>query len=109
MKKNFNSIYSILLGVILVLFIIVSCCESNDNRSYGYQQTSTQSSGDGVMNRVVSRRNAIKMDLKGTDGVIRSSCTAYKGEYDGHTWYVFYDNLASPSVVHDPNCKCLNK
>ncbi len=109
MKKNFNSIYSILLGVILVLFILVSCCESNDNRGYGYQQTSTQSSGDEVINKIASRRSAIKMYLKGTDGVIRSSCTVYKGEYDGHTWYVFYDNLASPSVVHDPNCKCLNK
>ena len=106
MKKKFTSIFSVLLGIILVLFIIVSCCGSNDNKGYGYQQTSVQKSGDDVINRVVARRNAIKMNLRGTDGEIRSSCTAYKGEFDGHTWYVFYDNLASPSVVHDPLCKC---
>ena len=33
-------------------------------------------------------------------------CTSYFGEFNGHTWYVFYDNLASPSVVHDPLCEC---
>lgn len=104
--KKFTSIFSVLLGIILVIFIIVSCCGSNDNRGYGYQQTSVQNSGNGFMDRVEARRNAIKMDLKGTDGKIRSSCTAYKGEYDGHTWYVFYDNLASPTVEHDPLCKC---
>lgn len=104
--KKFSSIFSVLLGIILVIFIIISCCGSNDNRGYGYGKTSVQNSGDGFMDRVEARRNAIKMDLKGTDGKIRSSCTAYKGEYDGHTWYVFYDNLASPTVEHDPLCKC---
>ncbi len=33
-------------------------------------------------------------------------CTAYYGEFNGHTWYVFYDNLAAPAVVHDPLCAC---
>ena len=42
-------------------------------------------------------------------GTMVSSCSAYKGHFDGHTWYVFYDNLASPSVVHDPLCKCTKK
>ena len=106
MKKKFTSIFSVLLGITLVIFIIVSCCGSDDNKGYGYQQTSVQKSGDGVIDKVVSRRNAIKMELRGTDGTVRSYCTAYKGEFDGHTWYVFYDNLASPSVVHDPLCKC---
>jgi hypothetical protein len=105
MKKKFAPIFSVLLGIILVLFIIASCCGSNDNRGYGYQ-TSVQKSGDGVLDKVVARRNATRMELRGTDGEIRSSCTAYKGEFDGHTWYVFYDNLASPSVEHDPLCKC---
>ena len=36
-------------------------------------------------------------------------CNAYFGEFNGHTWYVFYDNLAVPSVVHDPLCKCNEK
>lgn len=104
--KKFTSIFSVLLGIILVIFIIVSCCGSNDNRGYGYQQTSAQNSGDGVLDKVVTRRSAIRMELRGTDGEIRTYCTAYKGEFDGHTWYVFYDNLASPSVEHDPLCKC---
>ena len=108
MKKKFTPIFSVLLGIILVIFIIASCCGSNDNKGYGYgyQQTSVQNSGDGVLDKVVSRRSAIRMELRGTDGTIRSYCTAYKGEFDGHTWYVFYDNLASPSVEHDPLCKC---
>lgn len=33
-------------------------------------------------------------------------CIAYYGEFNGHTWYVFYDNLAVPAVVHDPLCAC---
>jgi hypothetical protein len=106
MKKKFAPIFSVLLGIILVLFIIASCCGSNDNRGYGYGQTSTQKSEDGVLDKVVARRSAIRMELRGTDGEVRSYCTAYKGEFDGHTWYVFYDNLASPSVEHDPLCKC---
>ena len=88
--------------LILIILVISLGCSSNDNQGYGYQQTSAQSSE----NRIASRRNAIKMELKGTDGYTRNSCTAFKGEYDGHTWYVFFDNLAVPAVVHDPLCKC---
>ncbi len=104
--KKCTSIFSVLLGIVLVIFIIASCCGSNDNKGYGYGQTSVQKSEDDVIDRVVARRNAIRMNLRGTDGEIRSYCTAYKGEFDGHTWYVFYDNLASPSVEHDPLCEC---
>ena len=49
------------------------------------------------------------MFLYDTKGAMISACTAYKGEFDGHTWYVFYDNLASPSVVYDPLCNCTKK
>lgn len=108
MDKGIYSLLGILLiGILMtILFVVPGCSGSNDNRGYGYQQTSVQKSEDGVLDRVVARRNAIKMELRGTDGEIRSYCTAYKGEFDGHTWYVFYDNLASPSVEHDPLCKC---
>lgn len=95
--------------LMLIILVMVLGCNSNDNRGYGYQQTSVQKSGDDVLDKVVARRNATRMILRGTDGDIRSSCAAYKGEYDGHTWYVFYDNLAAPSVVHDPLCKCQEK
>ena len=87
--------------LIFAILVMVLGCSSNDNSGYGYQQKS-----EDVLDKVVARRKATRMDLRGTDGDIRSSCAAYKGEYDGHTWYVFYDNLASPSVVHDPLCKC---
>ena len=46
------------------------------------------------------------MYLYDTKGLMVSSCTVYKGEFDGHTWYVFYGILPSPSVVHDPLCNC---
>ena len=49
------------------------------------------------------------MFLYDTKGTMVSSCSAYKGEFDGHTWYVFYGNLSSPSVVHDPLCNCTKK
>ena len=47
------------------------------------------------------------MYLYDTKGTMVSSCSAYKGEFDGHTWYVFYGS--SPSVVHDPLCNCTKK
>ena len=47
------------------------------------------------------------MRLYDINGKEKTSCEAFKGEFDGHTWYVFYDNLAVPAVVHDPKCKCL--
>ena len=46
------------------------------------------------------------MYLYDTKGLMVSSCAVYKGEFDGHTWYVFYGNLPYPSVVHDPLCNC---
>lgn len=38
-----------------------------------------------------------------------SFCSAYKGQFDGHTWWAFYGNLSSPTVVHDPLCSCTKK
>ena len=53
-----------------------------------------------------SRKTMYLYDIK---GLMVSSCTVYKGEFDGHSWYVFYGNLSSPSVVHDPLCNCTKK
>ncbi len=49
------------------------------------------------------------MNLYDTAGNKYGTCSAYKGKFDGHTWYVFYDNLAVPAVVHDPLCECQKK
>ena len=101
------------------ILLMVGCCGSG-NQGYGYntkaqttEQTqaapSSTSERKGYFETLNERRKTHTMVLRGTDGRYQSSCTVYKGEFDGHTWYVFYDDLAAPSVVHDPNCKCLNK
>ena len=66
------------------------------------------SEGD-MFDRATEIRGRKTMYLYDTKGTMVSSCSAYKGQFDGHTWYVFYDNLASPSVVHDPLCNCTKK
>ena len=101
--------------IILILFamLILSCCSNTSNNGYSYGTSSPQSmnkSSEGdIFDRVTERRNRITMYLYDTKGTMVSSCSVYKGQFDGHTWYVFYDNLASPSVVHDPLCNCTKK
>ena len=51
----------------------------------------------------------VYMTLYDTAGNRKGTSSAYKGKFDGHTWYVFYDNLAVPAVVHDPLCECQKK
>lgn len=113
LKIEWINMKKVLIFVIM-LVITLGCCESN--QGYGYNtrtsvpdvsQPSSESASKSLFNQAYERRMTHTMELKGTDGKILSSCTVYKGEFDGHTWYVFYDRLASPSVVHDPNCKCM--
>jgi len=59
-----------------------------------------------VLSTMKDNRDARRMPLSDANGKVVSYCTVYKGRFDGHTWYVFYDNLAVPSVVHDPLCEC---
>lgn len=103
-----------ILILISILFLVIGCCE-NGNLGYGYstktsspEQTvnTTTTSSKNIFELANERQKSHTMKLYGSDGRSYSQCTAYKGEFDGHTWYVFYDNLASPSVVHDPLCKC---
>ena len=97
---------------ILVTLLVMSCCSSTNDKGYGYGMSSTttnvSSSGD-IFDRARERQNRKTMYLYDTKGTMISSCSAYKGKFDGHTWYVFYDNLAVPSVVHDPLCECIKK
>ena len=92
--------------IVFILFamLILSCCSNtSDNESIN------KSSFDRALERANERVSRKTMNLYDTEGTMVSSCTAYKGEFDGHTWYVFYGNLSSPSVVHDPLCKCTKK
>ena len=92
-----------ILFIIAILFLVVGCCEGG-NQGYGYN---TSTSTEQPQRSSYSQRiKAHTMDLRDANGRMCTTCTAYKGEFDGHTWYVFYDNLAAPAVVHDPLCKC---
>lgn len=101
--------------IIFILFtmLILSCCSNTSNNGYSYGTTSSQtmnkSSECNIFDRAAERRSRKTMFLYDTNGTKISLCTVYKGQFDGHTWYVFYGNLSSPSVVHDPLCNCTKK
>lgn len=95
--------------IIFILFamLIISCCPNTNDKGYSYD-TSTSHEGN-VFERESERMSRKTMYLYDTKGTMVSACSAYKGEFDGHTWYVFYGTLSSPSVVHDPLCNCTKK
>ncbi len=95
--------------IIFILFsmLIISCCSNKSNNGYDYG-TSTSSEGN-MFEREAERMSRKTMYLYDTKGTMISACSAYKGEFDGHTWYVFYGKLSSPTVVHDPLCNCTKK
>ena len=101
--------------IIFILFamLILSCCSNTSDNGYGYGTSSSQSINKSSFGRALERENERRsrktMFLYDTKGTMISSCSAYKGEFDGHTWYVFYGKLSSPTVVHDPLCKCTKK
>ena len=97
--------------IIFILFtmLIISCCPNTSNNGYSYGQSMNKSSEGDMFDRATEIRGRKKMYLYDTKGTMVSSCSAYKGQFDGHTWYVFYGNLSSPTVVHDPLCNCTKK
>lgn len=101
--------------IIFILFamLFLSCCSNTSNNGYGYGTSSSQnmskSSEGNVFERETERMSRKTMYLYDTKGTMISACSAYKGEFDGHTWYVFYGKLSSPTVVHDPLCNCTKK
>ena len=94
--------------IIFILFtmLIISCCPNTSNNGYSYGMTSKSSEGD-MFDRATEIRGRKTMYRYDTKGTMISSCSAYKGQFDGHTWYVFCGS--SPSVVHDPLCNCTKK
>ena len=97
--------------IIFILFtmLIISCCPNTSNNGYSYGQSMNKSSEGDMFDRATEIRGRKTMYLYDTKGTMVSSCSAYKGQFDGHTWYVFYGNLSSPTVVHDPLCNCTKK
>ena len=97
--------------IIFILFtmLIISCCPNTSDNGYGYGQSMNKSSEGDMFDRATEIRGRKTMYLYDTKGTMVSSCSAYKGQFDGHTWYVFYGNLSSPTVVHDPLCNCTKK
>ena len=97
--------------IIFTLFtmLIISCCPNTSNNGYDYGQSMNKSSEGDMFDRATEIRGRKTMYLYDTKGTMISSCSAYKGQFDGHTWYVFYGNLSSPTVVHDPLCNCTKK
>ena len=97
--------------IIFILFtmLIISCCPNTSNNGYSYGQSMNKSSEGDMFDRATEIRGRKTMYLYDTKGTMISSCSAYKGQFDGHTWYVFYGNLSSPTVVHDPLCSCTKK
>ena len=93
--------------LLFVILVIVLGCSSNGNQGYGYETKSSPEKN--FMERAAENRSAKTMNLYDANGRLINSCAAFKGKFDGHTWYVFYDNLAATAVVHDPNCKCQEK
>ena len=83
--------------------LVISCCPNTSNNGYSYGMNKSSESD------ILERRSRKTMYLYDTKGTMISACSAYKGEFDGHTWYVFYGKLSSPSVVHDPLCNCTKK
>lgn len=100
--------------IIFILFtmLILSCCSNTSNNGYSYGTSSSQSmnkSSEGdiferTVKSVAEKKGSRTMYLYDTKGTLVTACTVYKGQFDGHTWYVF-DNC----VVHDPLCNCIKK
>ena len=101
--------------IVFILFamLILSCCSNTSDNGYSYgtstSQNMSESSEGNIFEREAKRMSRKTMYLYDTKGTMVSACSAYKGEFDGHTWYVFYGKLSSPTVVHDPLCKCTKK
>ena len=94
-----------IIAFLIVVFALVSC-RGNKNSGVETETLATSSIINEINQKEQEKKNARRIDLYDMNGEKATWATAYKGEFDGHTWYVFYDNLAVPAVVHDPLCKC---
>ena len=103
----------ILIAIAIILLTAVACCPNQntgvDNDTVTPEEmVSNAAAYDASRNAPVDvskfkKGNVVSVDKYGNKHPV---CTAYYGEFNGHTWYVFYDNLAAPAVQHDPLCAC---
>lgn len=99
----------ILIAIAIILLTVVSCCpKQNCNTVTPEEMVSNAAAYDASRNAPVDVSKFKKGYVVSVDryGKKYEVCTAYYGEFNGHTWYVFYDNLAAPAVQHDPLCAC---
>lgn len=93
--------------IIAVLLLCMVACQSEQKKDTQYTGNYSESV-EGNVGYTIPGGRVKGGDIKALDkyGNSRVICHAYYGEFNGHTWYIFYDKLAVPSVVHDPLCRC---
>ena len=92
-----------------ILFLMASC--STENRGYGYNvksdipvssvpDTSTHPQEKASWATRAARNNEARyMDLYDLNGKKVDYCRVLKGQFDGHTWYVFTDREGEFCVI----------
>ena len=91
------------LILILSILILLVSCSSNDNKGYGYntkseipEQTTQPSTNpqksEGVFARATRLAESRVMNLYNLQGYELGYIYVYKGNYDGHEFYVFKDD-----------------
>lgn len=94
--------------IITVLLLCMVACQPEQKKDTQYTAGNYSESMEGNVGYTIPGGRVKGGDIKALDkyGNSRVVCHAYYGEFNGHTWYIFYDKLAVPSVVHDPLCHC---
>ena len=99
----------ILIAIAIILLTAIACCPNqNCNTVTPEEMASNAAAYDSARNAPVDVSKFKKGHVVSVDkyGNKREVCTAFYGEFNGHTWFVFYDNLEVPAVQHDPLCAC---
>ena len=98
-----------ILVAIALAILCVACCPQQTRKSDILEDVGQWLENNSTMPQAAFSK---KGSVRGLDnrGDVIDICTAYFGEYNGHTWYVFYGmSYSIPAVVHDPLCKCKEK
>ena len=90
------------LILILSILILLVSCSSNDNKGYGYntkseipeqttQPSTNPQNSEGFFARATRLEETRSMHVYNLQGYEFKYIYAYKGNYDGHEFYVFQD------------------
>ena len=112
-------IYAILAIFVIGIFGSIIYASGKDYKKLSNPEPKSEVVTNTVDTTAVHKKKVVKvikldradrqMALYDVKGNRINYCNAYKGSFDGHTWYVFFGDMASPSVVHDPSCECGGK